>query len=384
MENIYSIIDNCVGCGACESLCPVNAIQITENFEGFLYPEIDSSKCVNCGLCLKKCPSNNPVFSNSQKYCGGLKINEKTALLESASGGACYELSKHIIEKHNGVVYGCAWDDLTAKHVRVETVAQLSKLQSSKYVQSNTIGVYKKVEEDLKSQVVLFIGTPCQVNGLKCYLGKDYENLYTVGLICHGVPSPKLFKNYLKYLESKKGSKIIEYNFRYKKKKGWGTNFWFKCENGKEYTGSMSLDKYGSDFLAGKNYRSSCYDCKYCNVNSRPEDITVGDFWGLMGVNSSFYSEDGVSSIICHNEKGMQLIKSLNEIEFFECESEKIVKNQHNLVKPTNKPETRDGYYKNIDGDFFKNKKVGFKIKDRIIAIMPKALIKLAKKIKHI
>lgn len=221
--NIYFDSNNksdCNGCGVCALRCPKKAITMVEDEEGFLYPEIDESKCVHCGLCKKVCSNNPTKINNEQTYITQNK--NKDILNDSSSGGMFDILANYILDK-NGIVFGVKYDNnLNVIHAYTKSKKGLEKFRHSKYVRSDLKNTYKEVEKFLKDdQYVLFTGTPCQCAGLKSYLMKDYEKLITCDIICHANPSPKVFDMFKKNLENKYSKKIINIDFRNKKKYGW-------------------------------------------------------------------------------------------------------------------------------------------------------------------
>ena len=395
MESIQVIGNKCVGCRSCEQVCPKLCIQIKANKEGFLYPDVDENLCVRCGICAKHCPAAIGM-QRAGEGCGnigmqdryaderkplkafGLKNKNQEQLFHSASGGASDVLARAVVNE-GGSVFGCAWSpELKAEHVEIIREDELWKIQSSKYVQSDTGNTYSLVKERLnEGKKVLFTGTPCQVAGLYAFLGgKNYDNLYTIDLICHGVPSPKLLEKYFAYLEDVMGEKIETYNFRSKEKRGWGTQYRYRAETeNKKRTGLSVFDKYGAHFKKGYCYRECCYQCDYANL-SRRGDITVGDFWGIDSVNSKFSSPMGVSSLLINTEKGLELMSKIkNRAEIVEVSVESVCLKQGNLREPAGRPDDRDTFYEQIDeADFVKNLKVGLQMKERIKAIIPRAV----------
>lgn len=281
--------EKCTGCGACYNICPTEAIKMETNSEGFLYPVIDKEKCISCGLCKEKCPQLKTTKLNySLPYitCAEDKIRK-----ESSSGGMFTVLAEYILSQ-KGYVCGAAWEDYQVKHIIVDKKRDLRLLRKSKYLQSDINQVYKELEKLLKdNKYVLFSGCPCQVDGLLTFLGdKEYPNLLTVDLVCHGVPSPTLFRKYL--MEKSKGNAIKEINFR-NKEKGWGTHMEIVYSDGSRYFNSCSRDEWYLGFLNGIITRESCSRCQYANID-RIGDITIGDFWGVKEINSSY--DDGLGT----------------------------------------------------------------------------------------
>jgi len=347
-NNISCVKEKCFGCGLCKNKCPYNAIEFIENSEGFLYPQIIKEKCKNCGICYNVCPAINNIDNHNEfkEECYMTISKDKVIYKNSASGGFATCLSEYVITNLQGVVYGCNLDDNgNVKHIRVDNNKDLVKLQDSKYVQSNILDIFKKVKEDASNRKVLFIGTPCQVEAIEKYLNrKEFDNLITCDLVCHGVPSPKLFKNYLNYLSKKYNRKVTDYRFRNK------TTF-DKCG----FRGKLKIaqkdkyffaeeDIYYRDFLEEKNYRLSCYNCKY-KVNKRVGDFTIGD------VNSwenyyDFYPELASSLVIVNNSKAKNLFDELKQKLFVkEISLEKEKKINKALSRQTEFPEERKQIY---------------------------------------
>ena len=205
--------DKCTGCFACYNICPKNAIEMKEDEFGYIYPEIIKSKCINCGLCKKTCPVLNNVDKIEPIKCFAMYAKNENIRENSTSGGVATQLSKTII-KDNGIVYGAAFtDECNVSHTRIDNIDDLSKIQGSKYVHSYINQTYKNIKKDLISnKKVLFIGTPCQVTNIKRFLIKEYNNLYTIDIICHGVPSQKFLKE--EVIRINRSLKIDRVNFR--------------------------------------------------------------------------------------------------------------------------------------------------------------------------
>ena len=382
MENISRIKEKCVGCKSCEQSCLKHCIVMVENKEGFWYPSVDEKNCVECKLCLKKCPVENTDFHrNEPRKVWAWRNKNDVDIMRSASGGAADCAAKTVLQM-GGVVYGAAYDEqLTVNHIEVTNDVEREKLQSSKYVQSDPKDSYSKVKQRLaEGKTVLFTGTPCQIAGLYALLGGDPENLYTVDLICHGVPSPKFFKKYLEYQNKQTAGRVIYFNFRSKDKRGWGTQYLLKTKT-KTKTKTLSLDRYGKHFMDGDCYRESCYHCFYANTY-RVGDLTVGDFWGIARSHPKFNSRKGVSSVFVNTEKGKKLfdmMRPLAEVE--ESTLKEGMVKQGNLVEPSYRPPNRDDFYTSIDdATFIDELKVGIQLRERIKTILPAEMIRFLKK----
>lgn len=299
----------CCGCNACAEICPKHCIQMIEDAKGFLYPQVDSAICIECDACENVCPLNTSKLSlrTPLKAFAAWNKNHQEHLA-SSSGGAAYILSSYILDK-GGVVYGCTSDGIDVRHIRVENHSDLSKLQGSKYVQSNVCGLFKDVKNDLKSgKSVLFIGTPCQVAGLKNYIKHIPEHLYLVDLICHGVPSKKMLHDHIKHIANRRVVQKISF------RKGNDYRLSIQTVN---FSYEVSLwetpykDLYLKGFIEGMISRPSCYKCPFA-CPTRVSDITIGDFWGLK--NAELLPEetrDGVSLLLPMTDKGLNLVQAV-------------------------------------------------------------------------
>ena len=392
-NNINAIgkYQNCCGCRACEQLCPTNAITIQPNEEGFIEPYIDEKKCIHCGLCLKRCPqANRPKieeFNKQEVYAA--KNKEKQEQKESSSGGIFSILANYVLNQ-DGIVFGATFDpNLVVEHKGIERKEDLIKLKGSKYVQSDTKHTFSEVKQALeKGRKVLYTATPCQIGGLKRFLGKEYDNLITVDLVCHGVPSPKLFEKYVYWLEQKGNSKIKNLSFRSKEKKSWGLNMKIDYKNKTRYT-PAALDPYYQSFLDGKTYRECCYHCLYANTD-RIGDITIADYWGIEKQHPDFYDENGVSAIIINTKQGKKVFEQIQDnMIYIPTQIEKVIKENHNLIKPTQRYIKRDMVYQGIEKKTFENmikenlnyhKPIKKKIKNKVPNSVKKAIKKIIKK----
>ena len=337
---------DCSGCSACANVCPKNCIKMERDDMGFAYPVVDTSVCIGCGRCETVCPILNPAQENSPLSVIGAKNRDEAVRSASSSGGTFFELAKAVILR-GGAVYGCALDtDLVARHVKVESVDDLSALRSSKYVQSDVGATYREVKAALMDgREVLYSGTPCQIAGLKNYLGKEYDGLLLVDVLCHGVPSPGVFEDYLNYLGEKFGSKPVSVNFRNKEKSWKRLYFEVKFENGKRYFTFCGYDRYMSMFLNNIPLRPSCYDCRFTTVN-RQGDITLGDFWGIGRKYPERDDDKGISLIIANTEKGAKAYGEIaDKFDTFESDIETAKAGQKTLSSPTSKNPKHEEFY---------------------------------------
>ena len=311
--------DLCTGCFACKQVCAKGAIHIVEKDSFFLYPEIDTSLCVGCSLCTKVCPVLNmnqvtAAINKEESVSYAIWNNNMKDRVNSSSGGVFSAMADRII-KDGGIVYGAAWDDaMRLSHVGVDDIGELDTLRRSKYVQSSTDGTFNEVKVQLKKgRKVLFCGTPCQVAGLLSFLGKkDYPNLLTVGVICHGVPSQKSFDKYIREIEDEKQVKVYDCNFR-SKQFGWctGLNLLIYGKNKKGrvvvINRMFSKNSYFNAFLKKYFLRESCYNCPYKeDNNSWNADIMLSDAWSLWPAVpwGSVDYRKGVSAVSVNTNKG--------------------------------------------------------------------------------
>ncbi|MBE6330811.1 MAG: 4Fe-4S dicluster domain-containing protein [Bacteroidales bacterium] len=303
---------NCCGCGACAQICPKQCVSIEADNEGFLYSKVDESKCIDCGLCEKTCPILNPSEVKPSLKQSFAFINcDETIRYNSSSGGAFSALAG-IILRRGGKVFGARYDsDFNVVHSFIDKEEDLELFRGSKYTQSAINQSFVECKSFLDSGVeVLFTGTPCQIGGLKAFLKKDYDNLITIDLICHGVPSPLLWRKYVEYREKQGGAKVTRTSFR-RKNDGWKKySMWFAFANHIEYCRDLSKDPYMQMFLKDICLRPSCYDCKFKTID-RESDITMADFWGVQNEYPEIDDDKGVSFVVIHSEKGRGLFDSI-------------------------------------------------------------------------
>ena len=312
--------EKCSGCFACVSVCPVNSISMQEDSEGFWYPQINISTCIECNLCRKCCP----VISKrdrieKEKNIVAAKCKDDAVRLKSSSGGVFFLIAEAILAQL-GVVYGAAFSEDCKKviHVRIDQKRDLWKLQGSKYVQSKIDNCYKEAKNDLDTgRKVLFTGTPCQIEGLRSYLMKEYDNLYLQDIVCHGVPSPLIWEKYVEYREKKARGSVERTYFRHKKY-GWNMySLLFEFSNRREYIGRKMEDLYLRGFLANLFLRPSCYQCSFKGLD-RNSDITLADFWGIDNIFPNMNDDKGVSVVMINSEKGEELFDNIKDKIIFQ------------------------------------------------------------------
>jgi len=307
----------CTGCGACTNVCPTAAITMRADSEGFSYPLIDDGKCIDCEKCKNICPTrkeNQAEWSLASKKESYLcYINDEQARLASSSGGVFYALAMACV-RSGGVVFGVKFDkEWKAVHAEALDTAEVARFQVSKYVQSDIGDTYKKAKAYLEEgKKVLFSGAPCQIAGLKKFLGRDYENLTTCDFICHGVPSPGVWQSYVKYREEQAGAKAVQVQFR-DKTEGWleSSVSLFFFQNKEKYRQYKTKDIYYKGFLNNLFVRPCCHKCSFKGFR-RAADITIADAWGIQRYAPEFYNEKGVSFITIHTNKGILAYQDIN------------------------------------------------------------------------
>ncbi len=305
---------NCTGCMACYHICPVHAIKIDTDINGFYIPKVDGTRCTHCEKCLSLCPQKVRQEEKKTKRAVWLQHGDPSVLERSSSGGAMYMLSQYVL-KQGGIVFGCAFDAATKTFICTNTdKVPLEKLMRSKYVESYVGNAFEEVKQALlQGRWVLFCGTPCQVSGLKNYVGKEEQKLILVDFPCGGVPSQEILKRYLEILERKYRSPIVDINFR-DKYFIWGQyGISMSFENGKTYRCIAEADPYFWAFLYSKaSKRSSCLNCSHQKVHCA--DFVIADFWKYR--DFKMVPEDkrkGLSLCLCQTEKSLTILEQCSE-----------------------------------------------------------------------
>lgn len=402
---------DCCGCSACVQVCPRQCINMVEDEEGFLYPKLSKTECVDCHLCEKVCPSLNTAVSIIPKVCYAVKNSDEDVRKESSSGGFFSLIAEFIIDL-GGVVFGPLWNkDLELVHSFIDKKEDISKLRGSKYVQSNIDHSYRKVEAFLnEGRYVLFSGTPCQVSGLKRYLRKDFNNLVTVDFICHGVPSPGVFRWYFQEMMScigesklsqengvqcqnrilsipkskillKEGIEVKKISFR-DKTKGW-RNYSLLIKmchraNGNnkdvDYISDLRHDPYLQGFISDYYLRPSCYSCPIKPMKN-VSDITMADFWGIWNYGDN--EDKGVSAVMFHNDR-LAITDFKDKCTYKEYSFDQMVK--YNRAAVTNP------IYTKARLDFWKEQNLGFSQRiEKLRAINnPNIFFRIIRKIKRL
>ena len=395
--NISTSKCNCSACTACAAICPKGAITMAEDADGFLYPAVEESKCVHCGLCEQVCAYRNAPTPPSSKEVYAA-VSGSTDVRESASGGLFAAFALAFL-RQEGAVYGCAMESengqLYPRHICVTEEQELIRLKGSKYVHSDMGDTYRDVRRRLEmGQKVLFSGTPCQVAGLKGYLRKDYENLFTMDIICHGVPSAKLFRDYIAFEERKHRAKIRTFRFR-DKSQGWKLHGAMTLDTGETLYFEPEESSYYQMFLNSYTYRENCYSCPYAS-DRRPGDVTIGDYWCIELVHPELLEENGgplnpeagVSCLIVNNPRGQQLLAAFGTgIRRWESSYEQASRYNRQLTAPSaRKPERetvlalcREGYEK---ADLWYRRRLRpIRIRRAIRAAVPRPIKNLIKKV---
>lgn len=352
---MISIIDKtkCCGCSACEQICHVNAIKMKEDDEGFLYPEVCQESCIQCNKCELSCPvlSRNPI-ENQVRIAFAASSKSNDVLRKSTSGGVSFELAKSIIETGGVVVGACYGKENVVEHRIITSLLELEQIQGTKYVQSSVANTFKKVETFLKNgNQVLYTGTTCQIEGLLAFLGKRYDNLFTQDLICYGVPSPGLWRKYLKENHWETAESIV---FR-DKEKGWEKKSEFVVINGSRES-RMPFNKNPFYYFFGAKYslRPICFSCPFKNDN-RKSDFTAADLWGISELLPAEMNDDlGWSLLLVHTARGLDMLKSISEqVNLKEIDYDKAVAENMMMLRSVDPLEGRSRFFSDIKSSSF-------------------------------
>lgn len=305
---------NCCGCTACYNICPVSAIEMKADQEGFLYPVVDENKCINCGLCNKVCPIENKPKIEKENTLGFIVRNVDLKVVEESTSGGAFSVFANKILDDNGIVYGTGYDDnMRVVCKKAYKKDELSEMRGSKFVQSNLNDTYSEIRDYLKDKKrILFTGTPCQVAGLVNYLGSKPDNLVCIDFVCRGVPSPGLWENYVKMMEEKYHSKIIGARFKHKTYGYHATTMRIEFENGKVWYGSGRIDPMMKAFVNEMSSRPSCGHCHFKGIE-RISDITIFDCYEYSQITGKYDDDKGYSSIFIHSKLGKELFDNVVE-----------------------------------------------------------------------
>ena len=348
MTNMSCInISDCVGCKACANSCPKDAIVFQEDECGFSYPFINAEICIQCGKCEQTCNAVKAINVRLPLKTFAAVNKDDDVLKASSSGGVFSVLAEYYLDK-GMYLCGCVYDEnLRPIHICTNKHEDYLRMRKSKYVQSDIGDVYRTIKNLLNNdKEVLFVGTPCQVAGLKGFLHKDYEKLLTVDLVCHGTPSYKMFLAFLDYLENKYSTKIVDFNFR-SKKHGWlRISTEFTDEKGRTRNIGKNQEFYMFSFSNGDIMRSSCYSCRYA-IPERVGDITIGDFWGYNKQTLGMSSVKGISLFTINTDSAMKILEPLSEkLVLKEVDYSEAINGNTCLRHPTKKGRNREKYMK--------------------------------------
>ena len=345
MIHLAAAVD-CTACAACVSVCPKQCISMREDREGFLQPKIDTTLCIECHRCEKVCPILNPIAIpndfETKAYAAINKDDEVRA--QSSSGGVFFPLAQWVINQ-GGVVFGARWNEKwEVVHDYAEDIEGVKAFMRSKYVQSVVGDTLKQAKSFLEAgRWVLYSGTPCQIGGLKSYLGKEYEKLVTVDLICHGVPSPGVWRSYLKDYFGKE--KIVDINFR-DKRDGW---LGFQCvtttTTTTTYCEKQMENPYFRGFLTNVYLRNSCYNCHFRQYH-RTSDITLADYWGIEKICPDMHDNKGTSVVLAHTEKGENVLLTMSsDLHMIAQDYDAVVSCNKAMITDYDKPQGRSTYF---------------------------------------
>lgn len=339
---------DCVGCEACVQRCPKQCIVMKEDAEGFLYPQIDIEKCIDCGLCERVCPVINQGEPRKPLVAYAAKNQDESVRLSSSSGGVFTALAEYVIAQ-GGVVFGARFDESwNVVHDYVETIEGLSAFRGAKYVQSRIGKSFLRAETFLKQgRMVLFSGLPCQITGLKKFLRKDYDNLITVELFCHGVPSPMVWKRFLEEEVAIPHIRLKSISFR-DKVSGWKNySFFYSQEdaNGVQlHRMPFAKNLFMRGFLADLYLRPSCYHCPAKQFKSG-SDLTIGDYWGVKLAHPELDDDKGVSAVLVNTDRGVKILQTVQHISLYASTFENVVKCNPALMKSAQEPAKRPLFF---------------------------------------
>ena len=353
--------DNCTGCTACENICPKKCISMIEDKYGFKYPEINEKECIDCNLCKKVCPIINKVQYSKNSYVYAIINKNDEVRKESSSGGFFSVVAEYVLDQ-KGIVFGAAYNDkYEVEHIGIESKNDIYMLRGAKYVQSNLENTFQFVKKELlKKRIVLFSGTGCQVSGLKKYLQKEYDNLICMDLVCHGVPSPKIWKKYVENRtridnEEKLPKRV---NMR-SKETGWSRysySIQFFYDEEKQYLQSSAKDSFMRAFISDLCSRPSCAKCEFKGIN-RNSDFTLGDYWGIWNQDLSMDDNKGTSLVYVHSKKGREILEKIrNNIIIKKMNIDKSWEENPSVIYSSELHQQFDLFYERINrGDEFEN-----------------------------
>ena len=353
---------DCTLCMACVSICPKSAIKISVDENGYEMLGVNAEACINCGLCTGVCTQRSKVDAKEPLMCYAAQAVDRDKLRKSASGGAFQLLAEYVL-KNGGVCYGAesvlADGHYSVSHIRIDSLNDLHRILNSKYVPSNASTAYKNAKKDLESgRFVIFCSTPCQILGLKAFLSKDYKNLLTVDLICHGVTSTHLFNDYLDEIEIRDDITITDYQFR-DKSVSWGTNFCYSYYKNNDSSKKIKVrhcpreaSSYMIHYLKRNIFRDNCYSCSL-SATKRVSDFTLGDYWEIETEHPEFVTKTqpaislrrGVSCILANTMKAKDFVENISsEMILHEVTFESVAAHNDNLLSSSRKGSGREEF----------------------------------------
>ena len=339
--------NNCCGCKACADICRNDAISFSSDREGFWYPEIDTNRCVDCGQCKRVCPQLHVLNKSNPIKVMAAKNRDRDILLKSSSGGVFTALAEEVL-LNGGIVYGVIYNkNIQAQFCRIDKIEGLEKMRGSKYVQADSQGVYRAVLKDLEDGYqVMFVGTPCQVSAMRIMTSKYLDRILLVDFICHGVTSPRVFAEYIRYIENKRKKRIVGY-FNRAKDLGWRHTEKIIFQDGKsEYTSLLS-QAWRHIFHSHNCLRTSCYNCHFNHYEEREADITIGDYWGIEKHHPEFKYSEGASLVVIYTDHGKEWIgKCKKKLEIIDSQIEYCLERQPHFRGESAIPQKRIEFWR--------------------------------------
>lgn len=344
---ILASVDTCTLCGSCYNACPTHAITFSKVYLDFCYPQVNEENCIGCKQCQKKCPVVTPLrVGNPMDDCTAwiARNPDPEIRKKSTSGGVFYAMAQHVL-RQNGYVCGAVFDeDFHVKHICSNQLTDVKRMMGSKYAQSDMGNMYQQVKQLVEKGIqVLFTGCPCQIAGLNAYLGKTYKSLITMEVICHGIPSAHMLQSYIKLLSQKYNSEPITFNCR-DKTCGWHTSsVKVQFKNGAVYRKPITVDAYMKGFLGNVYLKSACFNCSFRGFHSNA-DCMIGDFWGAEVELPDLDDNTGLSGVLVHNEKVINLLH-LAGVELYDAKFDQILRYNRNILESPEASDLRPKFY---------------------------------------
>lgn len=347
----------CTGCTSCKAACPKQCINMNKDEDGFYYPTIDVNHCINCNLCEKVCPVLNKLHAHKQTVTYAVMNNNEVTRSNSTSGGFFSVLANYVLEKEGYVIGASFNDQYVVKHIIIDKKSDLHKLMGAKYSQSELGNIFSRTKKLLdENKYVLFSGTPCQVGGLKAYLRNEYAKLLTVDLVCHGVPSPKVWESYVKYRSNKDNSGLLPSRINLRSKSsGWSKykySIEFDYENFK-YSCVNYNDLFMKVFVGNYCLRQSCSNCSFKGIH-RVSDFTLGDYWGVWDQLPEMDDNKGTSLVFVHGKKAQDIFELVSrQIKYQSVDTEISISMNPSMIISSTANKNRNAFLKEInDVDF--------------------------------